>query len=119
MRDINGQPDFIIWTGDSVPHLDDKDINDEFVISTLGNLTSLFYHYFPTTKLYSVLGNHDYWPSNQLPTTTNRMYQSAADLRGKHLSPEATVNLSQFGYYRQELDRPANTILLGLTTNLN
>jgi len=118
MRDINSQPDFILYTGDSAPHLDDSDTNTNNVITTITNVTNLFYAYFPDTKFYSVLGNHDYWPGDQLPTTTNRIYQTVAQLWGKYLSSEAAFNLSQHGYYRQELDVPANTILLGLNTNL-
>lgn len=119
MKDIEAHPDFIIWTGDSAPHLEDKLASEDWVIGTLTNITSLIRFHFSTTKLYSVFGNHDYWPADQFPTYSSQIYQNASELWGTDLSHEAKTNLSRYSYYRQDLDKPKNTILIGLNTNLN
>lgn len=57
--------DFILWTGDNVPHAlwaTSKDFN----INNIRKSTELVKKYFPNTPIYPVLGNHEVHPVNML-----------------------------------------------------
>jgi len=57
------EPDFIVWTGDSAPH-----VTPEPSYQYITNVTSMVYsklmRYFPNTPIVSALGNHDSSPSD-------------------------------------------------------
>ncbi|KAL3868431.1 hypothetical protein ACJMK2_041239 [Sinanodonta woodiana] len=67
MKDFYPDPDFILWTGDSIPHIKDTDINLEKVYINIANVTDELRKTFPNTTIYPVLGNHDSYPSNEMP----------------------------------------------------
>ncbi|XP_029903612.1 cyclic GMP-AMP phosphodiesterase SMPDL3A isoform X2 [Myripristis murdjan] len=79
-------------------------------------MTQTITDHFPDLKVYPALGNHDYWPQDQMLTSTNAIYQAAAKLWAPWLEPEALLTLSEGGFYAQ-LVRPGlrlvslNTIL--------
>ncbi|XP_063079163.1 acid sphingomyelinase-like phosphodiesterase 3a [Engraulis encrasicolus] len=110
------QPDFMIWTGDSPPHVPAAELSTKQVIEVLSNTTNTVRAFFPTLPVYPAVGNHDYWPQDQLPTTTNDIYQAVAKLWSHWLEPEAVATLQAGGFYSQ-LIRPhlrlvsLNTIL--------
>ncbi|KAL2081925.1 hypothetical protein ACEWY4_021743 [Coilia grayii] len=110
------QPDFMIWTGDSPPHVPAAELSTKQVIDVIANTTNTIRAFFPTLPVYPAVGNHDYWPQDQLPTTTNEIYQAVAKLWSHWLQPEALATLEAGGFYSQ-LIRPhlrlvsLNTIL--------
>ncbi|XP_076011250.1 cyclic GMP-AMP phosphodiesterase SMPDL3A [Genypterus blacodes] len=108
--------DFVIWTGDSPPHVPVDELSTDTVIQVISNMTQTIRHFFPNLTVYPALGNHDYWPQDQMPTSTNAIYQAAVKQWEPWLQPEALLTLSQGGFYSQ-LARPGlrvvslNTIL--------
>lgn len=109
-------PDFMIWTGDSPPHVPAAELSTQQVINVLSNATHTIREFFPNLPVYPAVGNHDYWPQDQMPTTTNEIYQAVAKLWSGWLKPEAITTLKEGGFYSQ-LVRPGlrlvslNTIL--------
>ncbi|KAL4649111.1 acid sphingomyelinase-like phosphodiesterase 3a [Arapaima gigas] len=116
MKQAGHLTDFIIWTGDSPPHVPVKKLSTNIVIQTLSNMTDTIRKYFPDLQVYPALGNHDYWPQDQFPVSTNEIYQAAADLWQPWLKPEALKTLREGGFYSQ-LVQPGLR-LLSLNTNL-
>ncbi|NXU71303.1 ASM3A phosphodiesterase, partial [Oreotrochilus melanogaster] len=62
MKDSNQQVSFMIWTGDSPPHVPIKELSTKLVISIIGNMSSTIRSFFPDLQVFPALGNHDYWP---------------------------------------------------------
>ncbi|KAM4633590.1 cyclic GMP-AMP phosphodiesterase SMPDL3A [Polymixia lowei] len=110
------QLDFMLWTGDSPPHVPVGELSTDAVIHVISNMTQTIRDHFPSLPVYPALGNHDYWPQDQSPTSTNTIYQAAAKLWEPWLQPEALLTLREGGFYSQ-LARPGlrvvslNTIL--------
>lgn len=69
MKSLSPEPDFILWTGDSIPHISDSLTNLDKVYSVIHNVTKLLVETFPKTSIYSMLGNHDVWPAHQIPVS--------------------------------------------------
>ncbi|XP_019614981.1 PREDICTED: acid sphingomyelinase-like phosphodiesterase 3b [Branchiostoma belcheri] len=76
MKDIEPNPDFIIWTGDDTPHIYNNKMNTGVVLTIIGNLTDLLRTVFPNTQVYPVFGNHDYHPKHQMPPEPNTVYNA-------------------------------------------
>uniref|UniRef100_A0A8C9TG75 Sphingomyelin phosphodiesterase acid like 3A n=1 Tax=Scleropages formosus TaxID=113540 RepID=A0A8C9TG75_SCLFO len=108
--------DFIIWTGDSPPHFLVEKLSTDIVVQILSNMTSTIRKYFPELMVYPALGNHDYWPQDQFPNSTNKIYQAAADLWEPWLKTEAIKTLRAGGFYSQ-LVQPGLRVV-SLNTNL-
>ncbi|XP_029928014.1 acid sphingomyelinase-like phosphodiesterase 3b [Myripristis murdjan] len=118
MRDILPDPDFIVWTGDSTPHVPNQDLGETEVLSIISNLTDIINQVFPSTKVYSTLGNHDFHPKNQLPATQNHMYDQIAEMWRDWLEPESQQTFKKGGYYSEKLLNRAGFRVLVLNTNL-
>ncbi|KAG7231727.1 hypothetical protein INR49_010458 [Caranx melampygus] len=95
MAALTQQHDFIIWTGDSPPHVPVDQLSTDTVIQVLSNMTQTIRQHFPNLTVYPALGNHDYWPQDQMPTSTNAVYRAAAELWSCWLEPDALLTLSQ------------------------
>ncbi|XP_057678004.1 acid sphingomyelinase-like phosphodiesterase 3a [Corythoichthys intestinalis] len=96
------QPDdFIIWTGDSPPHVPVDELSTSMVIQVMSNMTQSILKYFPNITVFPAVGNHDYWPQDQMPTSTNDIYKAAARLWKPWLEDDALKTLSQGGFYTQ------------------
>ncbi|XP_037100740.1 acid sphingomyelinase-like phosphodiesterase 3a [Syngnathus acus] len=93
--------DFFIWTGDSPPHVPVSELSTSMVIQVLSNLTQTIRQHFPNVTVFPAIGNHDYWPQDQLPTSTNDIYKAAARLWKPWLEDQALETLSQGGFYTQ------------------
>ena len=61
-----------LFTRDSVPHVDDSDLDIDKVYTLIGNVTDLLREIFPNTSIYPSLGNHDPYPSNQMPYDSDK-----------------------------------------------
>ncbi|KAM9840593.1 cyclic GMP-AMP phosphodiesterase SMPDL3A [Aulostomus maculatus] len=101
MAQLTQPQDFIIWTGDSPPHVPADELSTELVIQVISNMTQTIKQHFPNLTVYPALGNHDYWPQDQMPTTTNAIYKAVAQLWAPWLQTEALLTLSQGGFYHQ------------------
>lgn len=64
-------------------------------------MTQTIRQHFPNLTVFPALGNHDYWPQDQMLTTTNAIYKAAAQLWKPWLQTEALLTLSQGGFYSQ------------------
>lgn len=93
--------DFIIWTGDSPPHVPPEELSTEMVIQVIRNMTHTIRQQFPNLTVYPALGNHDYWPQDQMETSSNAIYKAAAELWADWLQPDALLTLSNGGFYSQ------------------
>uniref|UniRef100_A0A673YBW6 Sphingomyelin phosphodiesterase acid like 3A n=1 Tax=Salmo trutta TaxID=8032 RepID=A0A673YBW6_SALTR len=74
------QPEFMIWTRDSPPHVPSGELSTDVVIQVISNMTQTIREFLLDMPVYPALGNHDYWPQDQLLTSTNDIYQAAAKL---------------------------------------
>ncbi|KAM4522352.1 cyclic GMP-AMP phosphodiesterase SMPDL3A [Odontesthes bonariensis] len=101
MAPLTQPQDFIIWTGDSPPHVPPDQLSTEMVIQVISNMTQTIRQHFPNLTVFPALGNHDYWPQDQMPNSTNAIYKAAAELWKPWLQTEALLTLSQGGYYSQ------------------
>nr|XP_025958290.1 acid sphingomyelinase-like phosphodiesterase 3b isoform X1 [Dromaius novaehollandiae] len=119
MRSLLPRPDFILWTGDDTPHVPNEQLGENQVLHIIENLTSLIKQIFPETKVYAVMGNHDFHPKNQLPGKEHRIYNQTAELWRSWLN-DASVPLFRAGaFYSEKLPSP-NTRgrMIVLNTNL-
>jgi len=99
MREIEPNPDFIIWTGDDMPHVANSELSTEEVIETVKNLTDLLDTVFPTKKIYPALGNHDYHPKHLMPPKPNDIYTAVGDLWSRWLPQDAVNTFKKGGFY--------------------
>lgn len=93
--------DWILWTGDDIPHLTDQDLNREWVLDTVTELTSDIATYWPNKPVVPVLGNHDMYPAHHLPGGPSWIYErlSSDVLWGQWLSDEALSTFRKGGFY--------------------
>uniref|UniRef100_A0A8C4H3E2 Acid sphingomyelinase-like phosphodiesterase n=1 Tax=Dicentrarchus labrax TaxID=13489 RepID=A0A8C4H3E2_DICLA len=101
MAPLTQPQDFIIWTGDSPPHVPAEELSTDLVIQVISNMTQTIRQHFPNLTVFPALGNHDYWPQDQMTASTNAIYKAAAQLWKPWLQPEALLTLSQGGFYSQ------------------
>ncbi|XP_064605118.1 acid sphingomyelinase-like phosphodiesterase 3b [Liolophura sinensis] len=123
MKKLQPNPDFILWTGDSIPHINtsEYDLQKNFV--TIGNITDLLLATFPNVSFFPVLGNHDPYPQDQMPfaswiTDGGSYYTDILQLSGwgKMIDPNAQKVFPAGGYY-STLYGP-NLRMICLNTNL-
>jgi hypothetical protein len=73
MKKIHGDPDFILWMGDSTPHWNTPTSSDmTYIINVTQTVFTELEHLFPGVPIIPVLGNHDVSPPNQFPISTTR-----------------------------------------------
>lgn len=116
MKKVDIQPEFIIWTGDSPPHVPKEELSTDIVINVITNVTQTIQKFFPKLPVYPALGNHDYWPQDQDPTSENKIYDAVTQLWQLWLSPEAIPTLLKGGFYSHVI-KPGLR-LVSLNTNL-
>lgn len=76
---------------DSVPHVDDSTYDEDDVVITLRNITEMLLSVFPNTKIFPSFGNHDPYPSNEMPFDDVQYYTSILNVSqwAKLLPPDA------------------------------
>ncbi|XP_013419571.1 acid sphingomyelinase-like phosphodiesterase 3b, partial [Lingula anatina] len=117
MKQIEPNADFILWTGDNAPHIDESKDSSENIINIISNLTSILMDVFPNTKVYAAHGNHDYFPHNQLPPHENEIYHAAANMWQRwHRDSTANTTLRKGGYYMVSIKQ--GLVAVVLNTNL-
>lgn len=109
---------FMIWTGDNPPHVPVPELSTDTVINVIANLTTTIQSLFPNLQVFPALGNHDYWPQDQLPIATSKVYNAVANLWRPWLNEEAIDTLKKGGFYSQKLNPNVNLRIISLNTNL-
>ncbi|KAB0352782.1 hypothetical protein FD754_017639 [Muntiacus muntjak] len=109
---------FMIWTGDSPPHVPVLELSTDKVINVIANITTTIQRLFPNLQVFPALGNHDYWPQDQLPVVTSKVYNAVASLWKPWLTEEAVTTLKKGGFYTQKVSNNPKLRLISLNTNL-
>ncbi|XP_049527023.1 sphingomyelin phosphodiesterase isoform X6 [Dermacentor silvarum] len=117
----NLKVDYVIWTGDIVPH-------DYWNTSREGNIAVTKYtadaiaKFLPGVPVFPAIGNHESHPSDSFPPPEEKgemsvawLYGALADQWSRWLPPSATNTLRRAGYYSARL-RPGLKII-SLNTN--
>ncbi|KAM4795827.1 acid sphingomyelinase-like phosphodiesterase 3b [Rhinophrynus dorsalis] len=119
MKRILPDPDFILWTGDDTPHVPNEKLGEEDVLEIVEWLTKLIQQTFPTTKVYSALGNHDFHPKNMLPPQNNSIYYRISKFWSSWLNNESILSFQKGAYYSENLtDLGFKGSMIVLNTNL-
>ncbi|XP_028702902.1 cyclic GMP-AMP phosphodiesterase SMPDL3A isoform X3 [Macaca fascicularis] len=108
----------MIWTGDSPPHVPVPELSTDTVINVIANMTITIQSLFPNLQVFPALGNHDYWPQDQLPVVTSKVYNAVANLWKPWLDEEAISTLRKGGFYSQKVTTNPNLRIISLNTNL-
>ncbi|XP_006834797.1 PREDICTED: acid sphingomyelinase-like phosphodiesterase 3a [Chrysochloris asiatica] len=109
---------FMIWTGDSPPHVPVRELSTDTVINVIANMTITIQSLFPNLQVFPALGNHDYWPQDQLPVATSKVYNAVANLWKPWLTEEAVSTLRIGGFYSQKVTNNPSLRVISLNTNL-
>lgn len=103
MSEIEPHPDFIIWTGDNLPHVWDPHPNWTEIYEGLEEITTLLKNAFPGVAIYPSIGNHDSFPPNILiPQNINDSMYADYLMKGrwKDVIPESSwPTFLRGGYY--------------------
>ncbi|KAM5163088.1 cyclic GMP-AMP phosphodiesterase SMPDL3A [Mantella aurantiaca] len=113
--------DFMIWTGDSPPHVPANELSTKMVIEVIKNMTTTIRTLLPDMLVFPALGNHDYWPQDQLPVSGSEVYTAVAEFWKPWLSDEALITFRKGGYYSQVYKMNASSFplrIISLNTNL-
>ncbi|XP_039710160.1 cyclic GMP-AMP phosphodiesterase SMPDL3A isoform X2 [Pteropus medius] len=118
IKNSGQEASFMIWTGDSPPHVPVHELSTDIVINVIANMTTTIRSLFPNLQVFPALGNHDYWPQDQLPTVTSKVYNAVANLWKPWLDEEAIHTLRKGGFYTQKVSTNLNLRIISLNTNL-
>ncbi|XP_076993636.1 acid sphingomyelinase-like phosphodiesterase 3b [Tamandua tetradactyla] len=119
MKEIEPEPDFILWTGDDTPHVPNERLGEAAVLGIVERLTKLIREVFPDTKVYAALGNHDFHPKNQFPAGSNNIYNQVAEMWRPWLSNESITLFKEGAFYSEKLPGPSRAgRIVVLNTNL-
>nr|DBA26625.1 TPA: hypothetical protein GDO54_010865 [Pyxicephalus adspersus] len=111
----------MIWTGDSPPHVPANELSTKIVIEVIKNMTTTIRTLLPDLLVFPALGNHDYWPQDQLPVSGSEVYTAVAEFWKPWLSEEALTTFRKGGYYSQIYKTNTSAIplrIISLNTNL-
>uniref|UniRef100_A0A2K6DEU1 Acid sphingomyelinase-like phosphodiesterase n=1 Tax=Macaca nemestrina TaxID=9545 RepID=A0A2K6DEU1_MACNE len=119
MKEIEPEPDFILWTGDDMPHVPDEKLGEPAVLEIVECLTQLIREVFLDTKAYAALGNHDFHPKNQFPAGINKIDNQIAELWKPWLSNKSIALFKKGAFYSEKLPGPSGAgQIVVLNTNL-
>nr|XP_003479783.1 acid sphingomyelinase-like phosphodiesterase 3a [Cavia porcellus] len=118
IKNSGQEASFMIWTGDSPPHVPVPELSTDTVIKVITNMTTTIQSVFPDLQVFPTLGNHDYWPQDQLPVATSQVYDAVANLWKAWLDEDALSTLRKGGFYSQKVPHNPNLRIISLNTNL-
>ncbi|XP_075059105.1 cyclic GMP-AMP phosphodiesterase SMPDL3A [Mixophyes fleayi] len=121
IKDSKQNVEFMIWTGDSPPHVPVNELSTKMVIDVIRNMTSTIRTLLPDMLVFPALGNHDYWPQDQFPVSGSEIYTAVAEFWKPWLSEEALSTFRKGGYYSQiyKSNMSSNPLrIVSLNTNL-
>lgn len=117
MANIQPDVDFLLWTGDTVAHITDDHMSVDINMDVLQNLTTALTDGFPNKSVYATFGNHDYYPTNQFPTTNNIIYNRTANMWQHWIQEDEQLdNFRKGGYYTLLVRKGLRVV--ALNTNL-
>ncbi|XP_063773328.1 acid sphingomyelinase-like phosphodiesterase 3a isoform X2 [Pseudophryne corroboree] len=121
IKDSKQKVEFMIWTGDSPPHVPVNELSTKMVIEVIRNMTSTIRNLLPDMLVFPALGNHDYWPQDQFPVSGSEIYTSVAEIWKPWLSEDALCTFRKGGYYSQiyKSNKSSHSLrIISLNTNL-
>ena len=93
--------DFIDANRDNPPHVYNKSLNDlvstELIKELTRNITDLLDETFPDMLVLPMIGNHDYYPKNQLPGENNELYDAYTDMWSHWLEEPTAIETFRRG----------------------
>ncbi|KAG8235544.1 hypothetical protein J437_LFUL015081 [Ladona fulva] len=107
----------LLGVSDDIAHVNDEHLSTDKVLMVMQNLTDLLRHTFSSQFVFPVLGNHDFYPQNQLPPRRHPTYKKVADMWRHWLPTEAIDSFEKGGYYTIE-QKVRRLRLVALNTNL-
>ena len=107
-------PEFILWTGDNVPHIEGYD--EDYTVSAISTGVELIKQFYPDVLVLPLFGNHDYVPANDFPDHNNTIYSRTFDLWKSWIGESQNETFLKAGYYVYEYS--PNVTFLMLNTNL-
>ncbi|CAD8140740.1 unnamed protein product [Paramecium pentaurelia] len=113
----NIDPDFIIWTGDSIAHDVWQQFQSNQTIPTR-IITEEIQKTMPTTQVYAMYGNHEAYPAEQydmIGESTQWLRDETSEMWKQYLSQEAYYQLRRNGYYSQ-IDEKRNLKIIALNS---
>uniref|UniRef100_A0A915CJW6 Calcineurin-like phosphoesterase domain-containing protein n=1 Tax=Parascaris univalens TaxID=6257 RepID=A0A915CJW6_PARUN len=113
-KEVIPNPDFVFWTGDNVPHIDDY--NETYVELVLQTVSGMLYTAYPNTSVLPIFGNHDYAPSNAFPDHNCSLYSNIYKMWKNWIGSANMDTFLKGGYYKYAA--PNNVTILALNTNL-
>ncbi|XP_059146864.1 acid sphingomyelinase-like phosphodiesterase 3b [Physella acuta] len=121
MARIKRDVDFLIWTGDTVAHIANKDMSIELNLQIIQNITDLLNTSFVGAPVYASLGNHDFYPNGQANYTEDEFYRGIDDMWRDWIiktvgNKKENYFVKEGGYY-SVIVRPGLR-LLALNTNM-
>lgn len=119
MTRIHPLPEFVLWTGDNVPHTNDPEPDFSVIFRTVSNITNELRTAFPENiPILPVLGNHDAFPKDDFPVAGESFYGQYLTRGGwaAVLPQEAQEDFKKGGYYEYIL--PSGVTVLVVNTNL-
>ncbi|CAN7945223.1 unnamed protein product [Ixodes pacificus] len=96
MRSIEPNPDFVLWTGDNLPHLEDVPWSEVYAQTRW--LGQRLREAFPGCPVVPMLGNHDCSPPNYMRPDNMSRYLSDAGFR-ELLPSSSWSTFEKGGYY--------------------
>ncbi|KAL7639400.1 UNVERIFIED_CONTAM: hypothetical protein RMT77_009901 [Armadillidium vulgare] len=117
LKNIEPNPNFIVWTGDNSPHT--RKVNFSVIFETLSNITEeLKSLYRSNIPIIPVLGNHDTHPKNNFPASIETFYSDyLSEGIWKSLIPEeAHKDFKSGGYYKVQIHKYLYVVVIN--TNL-
>ncbi|XP_053314993.1 acid sphingomyelinase-like phosphodiesterase 3a [Spea bombifrons] len=121
IKDSHQKADFMIWTGDSPPHVPVNELSTKIVIDVIGNMTTTIRSLLPDLPVFPALGNHDYWPQDQFPVDGSEVYTAVAEFWKPWLNEQALTTFRKGGYYSQIYKSSPTALplrIISLNTNL-
>lgn len=114
---IKSGVDFILWTGDTAPHVKVDYLSTDIVINQIRNITELIKAYFPSVPVYATFGNHDYYPKDQFPPHNNKIYNATYSVWKSWIGDDSQQHtFLKGGYYT--VKTKSGLRIIALNTNL-
>ena len=70
----------VLFHSDLPPHFKSSAVAQDLVLEITRNVTKLLKDTFPNIPILPVIGNHDYFPKNQIPGDRTPFYDVLADM---------------------------------------
>lgn len=118
MVEIESAPDFVLWTGDNVPHVDPQPDFD-VIFRTVNNITTELRTAFQESiPVLPVLGNHDAFPKDYYPIAGEEFYGQYLTEGGWSLvlAEDEQEDFKRGGFYEHTLSTGVTVLILN--TNL-